>query len=143
MTTTNDEQKRTTTEYQYLGFRKKPAKLEEVLASQSCVSFKYQRNVGREPGKRYRSFDPRTGGSVYVLYQEGENINPDYFPGRYEGNIAAVLKVDITTGIISGLSDQSLVDTRDSLVAYLLDTYRASAGAFVYLPQPMAKQETA
>lgn len=144
MTTVNDEQgKRTVTEEQYIGFRRKPANLEATLAKQECLPHTYKKNAGREPGDRYRAIDVRTGGGVYILYQEGENLNPEYSPARHEGNIAAVLKMNITTGIIPGSSDKTLVDMRDTLVAYVLDMYRASAGAFVYLPQPAVKQETA
>ena len=144
MTTVNEDQgKRTITEEQYIGFRKKPANLEATLAKQECVPFRYKKNAGREQGDRYRLTNIRTGGGVYVLYQEGEDINPEYSPSRYEGNAAAILKINITTGIISGSSDQPLIDTRDSLVAYVLDMYRASAGAFVYVPQPAVKQESA
>ncbi|MBI5002922.1 hypothetical protein HZC31_06025 [Candidatus Woesearchaeota archaeon] len=142
MTTTNEE-KKAITEQQYIGFRKKPANLETTLAKQECVPLTHKKNAGREPGSRYRLVDPKTFGIVYVLYQEGASINPDYSPSREEGNIAAVLQINITTGIIPGLSDQPLVDMRDTLVAYVLDMYRASAGAFVYFPQPAAKQETA
>ena len=142
--TTNPEQKTSAvTENEYIGFRKKPANLEATLAKQECVPLRYKKNAGRESGDRYRAIDVRSGGGVYILYQEGAGINPNYSSARHEGNIAAVLKINITTGIIQGSSDKTLVDMRDTLIAYVLDTYRASAGAFVYLPQPAAKQESA
>ncbi len=144
MTTVNEKQgHRTTTEELYIGFRKRLPNLEAVLAIQNCTPLIYKNNTGREPGNRYRQIDVNSGGGVYLLYQEGIDINATYFPERYEGNIIAVLKLNITTGIISSSNDRSLVDMRDSLVVYLLDTYGASAGAFVYILQSAAKQETA
>ncbi len=133
----------TTTEELYIGFRKKPTTLEAVLVTQECAPLTYKKNAGREPGSRYRMIDVKSGGGVYLLYQEGAGINADFSPARHEGNIAAILRVNITTGIIQGRGDKSLVEMRDSLVAYVLDTYGASAGAFVYFPQPVAKRETA
>ena len=144
MTTVNDGQgKRAITEEQYIGFRNKPANLEATLAKQECVPFTHKKNAGREPGNRYKAIDVKTGGGVYVLYQEGAGIKPEYSPARYEGNIAAILKVDITTGIIQGSSDRTLVERRDLLVAHVLDTYQVSADAFVYVPQPAIKEKSA
>lgn len=144
MTTIHKEQKnRAVTEEQYIGFRKKPKDLETMLVRKECIPYSFRKSSGREQGSRYKTTDSKTGGCVYLLYQDGEQINPLYSPQRTEGNIEAVLKISITTGIIPGSSDRTLVNLRDTLVTHVLDTYRASAGAFDYIPQSEVKRETA
>ncbi|MEK6920291.1 MAG: hypothetical protein AABX82_00290, partial [Nanoarchaeota archaeon] len=135
MTTENGYVRKTSvTEEHFIGFRRKPTNLAETLTKKGCSDFKYRSMAGREPGSRYQA--STLHGKIYTLYQVGDQMNPHYMPGRDDGDIAALLKVNITTRIISGSSDQPLIDARDSLVEHIVDRYRTSAGAFVYVANP-------
>ena len=142
---TNDNEgigKRSTTEYQYVGFRTVPDDLEKSLEKCGCEPKKFKKgNTWREKGKRYTCIEP----NIYVslLYQQGEEISPNSMPSKDEGNIAALVKINISTGIIACIPDQPTIDARNALVTFLLDTYRDSAGAFFYSPNSNAKRETA
>jgi hypothetical protein len=128
------------TEEQSIGFRRRPTTLAETLKEKGFSPFEFKRKAGREPGSRYRAMTRH--GNMYVLYQDGEQMNPHYQPARDDGDIAALVRVEITTGIISGSRDKPLIDARDSLVEHLLETY-SSAGAFFYVPNPASRRETA
>lgn len=145
MTTVNDTIGKTSvTEEQFIGFQKKPTNLAATLIDERIgySLFHFKRKGGREPGDRYRKITCN-GGSVYVLYQEGDQMNPHHMPGRDYGDIAALVRIEITTGIISGSNDRPLIDARDSLVEHIVDRYSTSAGAFVYVPNPASRRETA
>ncbi len=137
----NESGKTSVTEEQFIGFQRKPANLGEILGEKEFLPFQYKMKTGREPGIRYRRIT-QDGGSVYVLYQEGDQMNPHYRPARDDEDIAALVLIDITTGILVGRSDKSLIDACDSLVRHLLETY-SSAGAFVYIPNPASRREIA
>lgn len=136
-----------TTEWQYVGFRRVPVTLDMSLREYGCTLREFKKGKAwREKGKVYKYTEPTTLGMVTLLYQQGKEMSPDSMPTseyREERDIAALIKIEITTGILSSVSDEPTICARDALVTFLQNTYRTSAGAFFYFPESSVKRETA
>ena len=137
--TENDSKRRS--EVTFIGFQKEPKGLAELLQEKKYEEYTLRRDNPSLQRKRYKHTDPSTGGHVYVLYQQGKEINPEYKHGKEE-NIKAIIRVGINLGLLLGMPDTSLQQKRDDIVTLLLDTYKDNA--FLYEPQSAAaKKQTA
>ena len=126
---------------EYIGLLKPVTDLEEILFPDPH-RFDVRKFKDQRPGMHYIGIDfktgetGRTGGNVYVDYYEGTDIPLNSSPSRKEGNIAALITVETMLNLIPGQDERTLIEKYNDTIIFLLDTYRASHGAFVYEPTP-------